>query len=73
MRIAKLILVLLLGLLVSFANSADKEMKVGFVYVTPIVDAVWSYSHDQGRKAVEELPGIKTSSSFFASEQIGMF
>ncbi len=61
MRITKLILVLLLGVLVSFANGADKEMKVGFVYVTPIGDAGWSYAHEKGRIEVEKIPGITTS------------
>jgi len=38
-----------------------KEMQVGFVYVSPIGDAGWSYAHDQGRKVVEALPDVKTS------------
>ena len=28
-----------------------KELKVGFVYVSPVGDDGWSYAHDQGRKA----------------------
>lgn len=42
-------------------NLAAKEMKVGFVYVSPIGDAGWSYAHDVGRKAVEALDGVSTS------------
>ena len=36
-------------------------MKVGFIYVSPIGDAGWSFAHDQGRKAVEEMNGVTTS------------
>lgn len=43
------------------ANVSAKELKVGFVYVSPIGDAGWSYAHDVGRKAVEELDGVTTS------------
>ncbi|WP_018123901.1 BMP family ABC transporter substrate-binding protein [Desulfovibrio oxyclinae] len=45
------------------AASAEKEdqLKVGFVYVSPVGDAGYSYSHDLGRKAVAEMPGVKTS------------
>lgn len=35
------------------ASAAD-PLKIGFVYVGPIGDHGYSYSHDQGRKAVEE-------------------
>lgn len=41
--------------------AAQKEMKVGFVYVSPIGDAGWSYAHDVGRKAVEAMDGVTTS------------
>ncbi len=43
------------------ANAAEKELKVGFVYVSPVGDAGWSYAHDQGRKAIAAMPGISTS------------
>jgi basic membrane protein A len=36
-------------------------MKVGFVYVSPIGDAGYSYAHDVGRQAVEALDGVTTS------------
>ncbi|KPJ78959.1 MAG: hypothetical protein AMJ54_01240 [Deltaproteobacteria bacterium SG8_13] len=38
-----------------------KEYQVGFVYVSPIGDAGWSYAHDQGRLAVEAMDGVTTS------------
>jgi len=38
------------------------ELKVGFVYTSPVGDAGYSWAHDQGRKAIEKLdPGVKTS------------
>ena len=43
------------------AGAAEKEMKVGFVYVSPIGDAGWSYAHDLGRKQVEAMDGVTTS------------
>jgi basic membrane protein A len=41
--------------------SAAEDMKVGFVYVSPIGDAGWSYAHDVGRQAVEALDGVTTA------------
>lgn len=38
-----------------------KDMKVGFVYVSPVGDAGYSYSHDLGRQALEEVDGVSTS------------
>ena len=37
------------------------EIKVGFIYVSPIGDAGWSFAHDQGRLAVEDMAGVSTS------------
>lgn len=57
-------LVLLFAMVAMPAMSTDahaKDMKVGFVYVSPIGDAGYSYAHDLGRQAVEELPGVSTS------------
>ncbi len=36
-----------------------KDLKVGFIYISPIGDAGWTYAHDQGRKEVEKLPFVK--------------
>ena len=41
--------------------AAGKDLKVGFVYVSPIGDAGWSYAHDQGRLFIEALDGVSTS------------
>ena len=61
MRVWKALLAVLLIGAVNTAYGADKEMKVGFVYVSPIGDAGYSYSHDKGRQAIEALPGVTTS------------
>jgi basic membrane protein A len=44
--------VLALGLAAGGAWAQDKT-KVGFVYVGPVGDGGWTFTHDQGRKAVE--------------------
>ncbi len=36
---------------------ADEPLKVGFVYVSPIGDAGWTYQHELGRLALEEALG----------------
>jgi basic membrane protein A len=61
MKMLKAVLVLALSLFVSTANAGEKEMKVGFVYVSPIGDAGYSYAHDVGRQAVEAMDGVTTS------------
>ncbi len=38
-----------------------EEMKVGFIYVSPVGDAGYSYAHDLGRQAVAKMPGVTTS------------
>jgi basic membrane protein A len=61
MRMFKAGLTLLLALWLGTAVAADKEMKVGFIYVSPVGDAGWSYSHDVGRQAIEAMDGVTTS------------
>jgi basic membrane protein A len=56
-----LLIVVGLVMCVGVAVSTAKETQVGFVYVSPIGDAGWSYAHDEGRKMVEALPNVKTS------------
>jgi basic membrane protein A len=57
--------IVLIVLVVLFGSigvlSAAEDMKVGFVYVSPIGDAGWSYAHDVGRQAVEALDGVTTA------------
>ncbi len=43
------------------AAPAADDMKVGFIYVSPIGDAGYSYAHEKGRQAVEAMDGVTTS------------
>lgn len=45
-------------------QAADEPLKVGFVYIGPVGDAGWTYSHDLGRKALEEALGAKVETVF---------
>lgn len=57
----KLLAACLLALsLAGFAHAADKPFQVGFIYVSPIGDAGWSWAHDQGRLALKDIPGVET-------------
>ncbi len=41
---------------------AQREIKVGFVYLGPPGDAGWTFQHDEGRKYLEEkLPSVETT------------
>ncbi len=53
----------LTGAFLIFYSSAglSDELKAGFVYVSPVGDAGWSYAHDQGRLAIDALDGVSTS------------
>ncbi len=48
-------------LLVWCGSAWAKELQVGFVYVSPVGDAGYSYAHDQGRLALEAMGGVRTS------------
>ena len=61
MRKATLFTVLGLVFCLWVTVSAAKDMQVGFVYVSSIGDAGWSYAHDLGRQMVEKLPGVTTA------------
>ena len=62
MRLMQTLLALVLSLgLVCTAYGADKETKVGFIYVSPTGDAGWSYAHDVGRQAVDAMDGVSAS------------
>ena len=59
-----LFIVALFTLASASAMAADKEakkdLKIGFVYVSPVGDAGWSYAHDLARQHLEKDPNIKT-------------
>lgn len=52
---------MVLAMLLWTTGAWAKELQVGFVYVSPVGDAGYSYAHDQGRKAVEAMEGVTTS------------
>lgn len=43
---------------------AADPLKVGFVYISPIGDAGWTFQHDQGRKEMEAALGDKISTKY---------
>ncbi|WP_439510344.1 BMP family ABC transporter substrate-binding protein [Marinimicrobium koreense] len=51
----------------SLASQADEPLKVGFVYVSPIGDAGWTYMHDRARKIVAEEFGDKIETTYVES------
>ncbi|NNK93065.1 MAG: BMP family ABC transporter substrate-binding protein [Desulfobacterales bacterium] len=61
MCFTRLLAAALLSIGLCFSQAAAKDMNVGFVYVSPIGDAGWSYAHDKGRLALDKIDGVKTS------------
>ena len=61
MRLSKILSTALLGIGLCVSQASAEDMNVGFVYVSPIGDAGWSYAHDQGRLQVENMEGVTTS------------
>ncbi len=46
------------------ATRKDSPLKIAFAYVGPVGDGGWTYSHDQGRKAIEKEFGSRVSVSY---------
>ncbi len=61
MHLKKILAAAVLSLGLCFSQASAEDMEVGFVYVSPIGDAGWSYAHDLGRQEVEKMDGVKTS------------
>lgn len=61
MKKTLLLLLVVLFTCLSGSAMAGKEIKTGFVYVGPVGDAGWTYSHNQGRLEMEELDYVKPS------------
>ena len=53
------------------AAKAAEQLKVGFVYVTTIGEAGWTYQHDISRKALEKALGAKVKTAFVESVSEG--
>ena len=43
---------------------AEDPAKIGFVYVSPIGDAGWTFQHDEARKALEASLGAKIQTRY---------
>ena len=54
------------ALLAAGAHAAD-PVKAGFIYVSPVGDAGWTFQHDQGRKEMEKALAGKVTSKFVDS------
>ncbi len=61
MHLKKILAAAVLSIGLCFSQASAEEMNVGFIYVSPIGDAGWSYAHDLGRQEVEKMDGVKTS------------
>src|SRR6188472_2284777 len=46
------------------ARAADPPLVVGFVYVSPIGEAGWTYQHELGRRALERALGPRVKTVF---------
>jgi simple sugar transport system substrate-binding protein len=45
-------------------KTAEEPLKLGFVYVAPLLDAGWVRQHDEGRKAVEAALGSRVQTRY---------
>ena len=52
---------------VQAAAQATEPLKIGFVYVSPIGDAGWTFQHDTGRKEMEKALGGKVTTKYVES------
>ena len=41
-------------------GTAERDVRVGFLYNSPASEEGWAYAHDQGRRALDSLPGVST-------------
>ncbi len=46
------------------AAPVKEPLKIGFVYVAPLMDAGWVHQHDEGRKAVDAALGSNVKTSY---------
>lgn len=57
------VMVMIFALMLAFgaAPAGAKDLQVGFVYVSPVGDAGWSYAHDKGRLFIDQMEGVTTA------------
>ena len=53
--------ILLIGFFLSLSTTAFADPKIGFIYIGPPGDHGWTYMHDQGRQAIDDELGFKTT------------
>ena len=66
-RITRILLTVLTATLVLAGAApclAEKPLKIGFVYVSPIGDAGWTFQHDLGRLELEKNLGDKVQTKY---------
>ncbi len=56
-----------LALAGALGAAVAEPLKVGFVYVSPIGDAGWTYQHELGRQHLEKVFGDKVETNFIES------
>ncbi|MDZ7839351.1 MAG: BMP family ABC transporter substrate-binding protein [Gammaproteobacteria bacterium] len=66
-RTLSLLAAAVVGVAVSVPAFSADPLKVGFVYVSPIGDAGWTYQHDLGRLAMEEALGDRVETKYIES------
>ena len=54
-------------LALSGPSAGAEPLKVGFVYVTPVGDAGWTYQHELGRRELQAALGDKVETTFVES------
>src|SRR6267154_1972023 len=53
------------------AALAQEPLRIGFVYVSPVGEAGWTFQHDLGRKEMETALGAKVQTKFIESVSEG--
>ncbi len=53
------------------AGASAEQTKIGFVYVSPIGDAGWTYQHELGRRAMVKALGSKVKTTFVEAVKEG--
>lgn len=60
-----------LGLGLAMPALADDPTKLGFIYIGPVGDHGWSFTHDEARKAIEEHFGDAVETTYVESVNYG--
>jgi simple sugar transport system substrate-binding protein len=66
-RLSRLAALAACAIALALPAAAQAPLKVGFVYVSPIGDAGWTFQHDTGRKEMEKALGGKVTTKYIES------